>query len=329
MARTKSAIVVSAVLAAGALAATTGAMAQAQNWPQKPIRFVVPYQPGGIIDAAARIIGPKLTEAWGQQVIVDNKPGGNAIIGMSFVQKSAPDGYTFVMATLGDFTVNPTMIKDVPYVVLRDFAPVAILTSIPTVFSVNADTPYKSVADVIAAAKQQPGKISYASSGNGGINHILMEALALDTGTRLQHIPYKGGAPATTAVAAGDVPLGFLALTAAIPFIKSGKIRVLATSTPKRLPSNPEWPTLGELGFTKLDGSNWVGMMAPAKTPADIIDKMNKELVKVLAMPDVVQRLAGTGGTPIIGTPAEFGKRIAEETASFKEIVEKAKIEAN
>lgn len=330
MTRSRTRVVLSAVLATGCgLAAASSAFAQSPSWPQKPIRFVVPYQPGGIIDAAARVIGPKLTEVWGQQVIIENKPGGNAIIGMSFVQKSAPDGYTFVMATLGDFTVNPTMIKDIPYSVLKDFAPVAILTSIPTIFAVNAATPYKSVADVIADAKSRPGKISYATPGNGAINHIAMESMALNTGTKFQHIPYKGGAPATTAVAAGDVPIGFLAMTAAIPFIKSEKIRILATATERPIPSNPEWPTLQSQGFLKFDASNWVGMMAPARTPADIIDKLNKELVKVLAMPDVRQRLAATGGTPIIGTPAEFGKRIETETATFKEIVVKAKIEAN
>ncbi len=302
--------------------------AAAQQWPAKPIRFVVPYQPGGIIDAAARVVAPKLTEAWGQQVIIDNKPGGNAIIGMQFVAKSAADGYTWVLATLGDFTVNPTMIKDIPYSVEKDFAPVAIFTSIPTVFAVNAASPYKSVADVIADAKTRPGKISYATPGNGAINHIAMEAIALNTGTQFQHIPYKGGAPATTAVAAGDVPIGLLAMTAAIPFIKSEKIRVLATATAQRIPANPQWPTLAELGMLQFDGSNWVGMMAPKATPAEIVSRMNAEIGKILRMPDVVERLAATGGTPIPGSVADFDKRVKAETAAFADVVIKAKIEA-
>ncbi len=311
------------------LTALLSPQAHAQDWPTKPVRIVVPYQPGGIIDAAARVMAPKLTEAWGQQIIIDNKPGGNAIIGMSFVAKAPADGYTWVMATLGDFTVNPTMIKDIPYSIEKQFAPTAFFTSIPTVFAVNANTPYKSVADVIADAKKQPGKISYATPGNGAINHIAMEAIALKTGTKFQHIPYKGGAPATTAVAAGDVPVGLLAMTAAIPFIKSEKIRVLATATAKRLESNPQWPTLAELGMLDFDGSNWVGMMGPKATPAAIVAKMNATVNKALGMPDVIARLGATGGTPVPMTPAAFEKRVNAETAAFKQVVEKAKIEAN
>lgn len=319
----------SALAAAAYAALAIGATAQAQEWPAKPIRIVVPYQPGGIIDAAARIVGPKLTEAWGQQIIIDNKPGGNAIIGMQLVAKSPPDGYTWVMATLGDFTVNPTMIKDIPYSIEKDFVATALFTSIPTVFAVNAGTPYTSVADVIADAKKQPGKISYATPGNGAINHVAMEAIALNTGVKFQHIPYKGGAPATTAVAAGDVPVGLLAMTAAIPFIKSEKIRVLATATAKRLEASPQWPTLDELGYLKFDGSNWVGMMGPKGTPPAIVAKMNEAINKALGMPDVIERLAGTGGTPVPMSPADFAKRITAETAAFKEVIEKAKIEAN
>lgn len=315
--------------AVAAAALAIGAAAQAQEWPAKPIRIVVPYQPGGIIDAAARIVGPKLTEAWGQQIIIDNKPGGNATIGMQFVAKSPADGYTWVMATLGDFTVSPTMIKDIPYSIEKDFVATAFFTSIPTVFAVNAGTPYTSVADVIADAKKQPGKLSYATPGNGAVNHITMEAIALNTGTRFQHIPYKGGAPATTAVAAGDVPLGLLAVTAAIPFIRSEKIRVLATATAKRLETNPQWPTLAELGFLSFDGSNWVGMMGPKATPAAIVARMNAEVNKALAMPDVIERLAGTGGTPVPMSPAAFEARVKAETEAFKDVVEKAKIEAN
>ena len=318
-----------ASLAAGCgVALATALPAAAQQWPNKPIRIVIPYQPGGIIDTAARIMAPKMTEAWGQQIIIENKPGGNAVIGMQFVAKSPADGYTWVMATLGDFTVNPHMLKDIPYSIEKDFAPVAIITQIPTLFAVNAATPYKSVADVIADAKTKPGKISYASSGNGGINHLVIESIALNTGTKFQHIPYKGGAPATQAVAAGDVPIGSLAVTAAIPFIKSGKIRILATATEKPLESNPEWPTLASMGYLKLDGSNWVGMMAPKATPADLVQRMNAEVNRILRLPDVAERLIATGGTPIPGSVADFDKRVKAETAAFAEIVVKANIEA-
>lgn len=301
--------------------------ALAQTWPSKPIRLVVPYQPGGVIDAAARVIAPKLQEAWGQPIIIDNKPGGSGTIGTGFVVKSPPDGYTYVIATLADFSVNPWLIKDIPYS-LDDLAPVAILTSIPTLMAVSAATPYKTVQDVIADARTRPGKISYATSGNGSINQIVMEIVALKSGTKYQHIPYKGGAPASTAVAAGDVPIGNLAITGAIPFIKSGKIRIIATSTDKRLESNPEWPTLREAGLLDIDGSNWTGIMAPKATPAAIVERMNAELTKILSQPDTRQRLAATGGEPIPTSVADFAARVKRETAIFKDIAAKADIKA-
>ena len=299
----------------------------AQSWPSKPFHFIIPYQPGGIVDAAARNIAPKITEALGQQVIIENKPGASGFIGMSFVAKAQPDGYTYVLATLGDFTVNPSLFKDIPFSVEKDFMPVATLTSTPTLLAVNAATTYRNAADVIADAKSRPGKISYASSGNGSINQIVMESLALNTGTKFQHIPYKGGAPASTAVAAGDLPMGILAITGAIPFMKSGKIRVLAATNNKRLETNPEWPTLKEAGLLEIEGSNWVAMMAPKGTPPEIVDKMNAELGKILRQPDVKQRLAATGGETIPSTVAEFAQRLKTETAAYREIVQNANIQ--
>jgi len=314
---------------AGAMLLSAAALpAAAQSWPAKPIRFIIPYQPGGIIDAAARVIAPKITEAWGQQVIIENKPGGNATIGMQYVAKAQGDGYIFVLASLGDFTVAEKLLKDIPYGIARDFVPVAMLTTIPTVLTVGSETPYKTVEELIEAAKKQPGKLSYATPGNGSINHISMESFALNTGTKFQQIPYKGGAPAATAVAAGDLPIGMLTITGAIPFFKSGRIRVIATATPKRLAQWPDVPALAEKGYLKFDGSNWVGMMAPKATPADIVNKMNAEVNKILAMPDVVERLSGAGSTPVLGSAAEFDKRVKAEQAAYAEVVDKAKIEA-
>lgn len=320
--------ILGSVAAALAVAAALPAAAQqAAPWPTKPIKFVLPYQPGGIIDAAARNVGPKLTEAWGQQIIIENRPGGNAFIGMSYVAKAAPDGYTWVIATLGDFTANPIMFKDIPYSIEGDFIPVTTMTSIPTLIAVNTESPYKSVADIIADAKAKPGKISYSSSGNGSVNHLYMEALGLQTGVKFQHIPYKGGAPASTALAAGDVQVGSLAITGAIPFLKAGKIRMLATSTLQRLETNPEWPTMKELGYIDMDGSNWTGMLAPKGTPMPIVEKMNAELNKVLRDPEVKQRLATTGGQTIPVSVAQFAARIKKETEINRVIIEKAKIQ--
>ena len=315
--------------AGSVLAPALGRPALAQGgWPNRVVKVIVPFPPGGGTDVVARILNNRLSEVWGQQVIIENKPGGNAMIGMGFVAKAPADGYTFVMATLGDFTVAGKLFKDIPYSIEKDFAPVAFLTTIPTVLAVHAGAPYKSVADVIADAKTKPGKLSYATPGNGAINHIAMESVALNTGTKFQQIPYKGGAPAATAVAAGDVPLGMLTITGAIPFIKAGKIRILATATQQRLKDHPELPTLAEMGHLKFDGSNWVGMMAPKATPADIVAKMNAGINAILAMPDVVERLAATGGTPSPMSAAEFDSRVKAETAAFAEVVDKAKIEA-
>jgi len=227
-----------------ALIVFCAAPAQAQNYPAKPIHILVPYAPGGISDIASRILGAKLTEAWSQQVLVENRPGGNGFIAMAAAAKAAPDGYTMVMATGGDVAINPAMFKEMPYDVERDLAPIAMVSDAPLVLAAHGGAPYNSVADVIAAAKAQPGRISVATPGNGSINQIVLEWMALNTGARFQHIPYKGGAPAAAALAAGDIPLGILASSSVAPHVKSGRVRVLAVTMGKRSTLNPEWPTL-------------------------------------------------------------------------------------
>ena len=205
-----------------ALVVFCAAPAQAQNYPAKPIHILVPYAPGGISDIASRILGAKLTEAWGQQVLVENRPGGNGFIAMAATAKAAPDGYTMVMATGGDVAINPAMFKEMPYDVEGDLAPIAMVSDAPLVLAAHAGAPYNTVADVIAAAKAQPGRISVATPGNGSINQIVLEWMALNTGTQFQHIPYKGGAPAAAALAAGDIPLGVLASSSVAPQERTG-----------------------------------------------------------------------------------------------------------
>src|SRR6266542_3025541 len=207
------------------------APAQAQNYPTKPIHVLVPYAPGGITDIAARILGAKLTEVWGQQVVVEDRPGGNGFIAMTAAAKAAPDGYTLVMATVGDVAINPAMFKEMPFDVERDLAPIAMVSDAPMVLAAHAEAPFKSVADVIAAAKAQPGRLSVATPGNGSVNEIVLEWMALNTGTRFQHIPYKGGAPAAAALAGGDIPLGVLASSSVAQHVKSGRARPLAVAT--------------------------------------------------------------------------------------------------
>src|SRR2546430_9202338 len=242
------------IVAITALLVFCAAPAQAQDYPAKPIHVLVPYAPGGIADIAARILGAKLTEAWGQQVVVENRPGGNGFIAMTAAAKAAPDGYTFVMATVGDVAINPALFKEMPYDVDRDLAPVAMVSDAPMVLAAHADAPFKSVAEVIAAAKAQPGRISVATPGNGSVNQIVLEWMALNTGTRFQHIPYKGGAPAAAALAGGDIPLGVLASSSVAPHVKSGRARPLAGTMAKRSKFSPHWPDTHEAGGTGVDG---------------------------------------------------------------------------
>jgi tripartite-type tricarboxylate transporter receptor subunit TctC len=309
-----------------ALVVFCAAPAQAQNYPAKPIHILVPYAPGGISDIASRILGAKLTEAWGQQVLVENRPGGNGFIAMAAAAKAAPDGYTMVMATGGDVAINPAMFKEMPYDVEGDLAPIAMVSDAPLVLAAHAGAPYNTVADVIAAAKAQPGRISVATPGNGSINQIVLEWMALNTGTQFQHIPYKGGAPAAAALAAGDIPLGVLASSSVAPHVKSGRVRVLAVTMAKRSTLNPEWPTLQQEGVKEIDASNWTALFAPKATPQPVIDKLNAEVVKILNMPDVKERFAGGGVVTIPSSAAELDARVKQEAERFRAIVQKANI---
>jgi len=300
--------------------------AGAQNYPSKTIHILSPYAPGGISDIAARIVGAKLTEVWGQQVVVENKPGGNGFIAMTAAARAAPDGHTLVMATMGDVAINPALFKDMPYNMERDFEPIAVVSDAPMVLAANANSPFNSVADVIAGAKAQPGRISVGSPGNGSINQIVIEWMGLNTGTQFQHIPYKGGAPAAAAVAAGDIPLAVLASSSVAPHVKSGRVRVLAVTMAHKSLFNPEWPTLQEQGVKDIDASNWTLLLAPKGTPKPIIDKLNAEVVRILAMPDVKERFAGGGVETVGSTPAALDARIKDEAARLGAIVQKANI---
>jgi tripartite-type tricarboxylate transporter receptor subunit TctC len=300
--------------------------AQAQPYPARPIHIMVPYAPGGITDIAARILGAKLTEVWGQQVVVENKPGGNGFIGMTAGAKAAPDGYTLTMATVGDIAINPAMFKDMPYDMQRDFVPIAMVSDAPMVLAASANAPFTTIPELLAAAKAQPGRLSVATPGNGSVNQIVLEWMALNTGTQFQHIPYKGGAPAAAALAAGDIPLGILASSSAAPHVKSGRARPLAVTMAKRSKFSPEWPTLQEAGVKEVDASNWTALFAPKGTPQPIIDKLNAEVVKILNMPDVKERFAGGGVDVIPSSAADLDARVKQEAERFRVIVQKANI---
>ena len=298
--------------------------AAAQTYPSKPIHILIPYAPGGIADIAARIVGAKLTEAWGQQVVVENKPGGNGFIALSAAAKATPDGYTLVMATAGDLTLSPALFKDMPYNVQNDFAFISLVSDAPLVLAANTQAPFKSVADVIAGAKAQPGRISIASPGNGSNNQLVIEWIGLNSGTQFQHIPYKGGAPAAAALAGNDIPLAVLASSSVAPHVKSGRAVVLAITAARRSKLNPEWPTLQEQGVKEVDASNWTALLAPKGTPKEVVDKLHTEIVKILAMPDVKDRFAGGGVETIGSSPAELQARVKDEGARFQQVVQKA-----
>jgi tripartite-type tricarboxylate transporter receptor subunit TctC len=300
--------------------------AWAQTYPSKPIHILSPYAPGGISDIASRIIGAKLTEAWGQQVVVENRPGGNGFIAMTAAAKAAPDGHTLVMATVGDVAINPALFKNMPYDPDRDYAAIAQVTDAPMVLAAHAATSYKTVAEALADAKARPGRVSVGTPGNGSVNQIVLEWMALNTGTKFQHIPYKGGAPAAAAIAGGEIPLAILASSSVAPHVKSGRARVLAVTGAKRSKFSPDWPTLQEQGVKDVDASNWTALYAPRGTPQAIVDKLNAEVVKILNMPDVKERFAGGGVETIPSTPAELQARVREAAARFKLIVDQANI---
>jgi tripartite-type tricarboxylate transporter receptor subunit TctC len=310
----------------GGAAAVWPLAARAQDYPTRPIQFLVPYAPGGVSDIAARLVGQKLTEVLGQQVIVENRPGGNGFVAVMAAVKAAPDGYTFVVGTVGEFAINPALYKNIPYNVERDLTPVAMISDTPLVLAASSASPYRSVQDVITAAKAKPGDIPTASPGNGTFNHITIEWFGLGAGIKLLHIPYRGGAPAATGVAAGDVPLGVLAISSVVPFIQSGRIRVLAVTTAKRSSYNPEWKTLQEEGVPEVDASNWVGMFAPKGVPQPIIDKLHGEIQKILVMKDVRDRFAVGGAATTPMSIADFNARVKKDTVRFRKIVAEAEI---
>lgn len=309
-----------------ALFGFAGAPVHAQDYPARPIRILVPYAPGGIADIAARIIGAKMTEAWGQQVIVENRTGANGFIAINETAKAAADGYTLVMVTTGDVAINPALFKDMPYDLDRDLAPVAAVSDAPMVLVTNSATPYHSVADVIAAAKAAPGTLDVGTPAYGSINQLVLESIALNTGTKFVHVPYKGGAPAAQAVAAGDIPLGILASSSVAPFVAGGQIRVLAVTTAKRSPLNPEWPTLQEQGAGAIAESNWTALLAPKATPRPVIDRLAAKVVEILNMPDVKARFAAGGVSTIPAGPAELDAKINRELAINRVIIEKANV---
>jgi tripartite-type tricarboxylate transporter receptor subunit TctC len=298
--------------------------ASAQTYPDRPVRILVPYSPGGITDIAARVVGAKLSEYWGHQVVVENRSGGNGLIAMSAVVKADPDGYTLVMASGGDVSLNPALIEKMPYDVERDLVPISGVSDAPIVLVANSHSPYKSVADVIAASKSNPGSIDIGTPGIGSITHLVLEWLALSTGTKFQNVPFKGGGPVVQALIAGVVPLAVLASSSVAPYVQNGTLRVLGVTSTTRSSLNPEWPTLREQGIPEVNASNWTAMFAPKGTPQPVIDRLNADVVRALGSPDVRERFASGGAQVIPSTPSELAARQKNELAIFRSVVAKS-----
>jgi tripartite-type tricarboxylate transporter receptor subunit TctC len=301
--------------------------AAAQTYPARPIHMLVPYAPGGPTDIAARLVGAKLGEAWDQQVVVENRPGGRGYIAMTAAAKAPPDGYTLVMATIGEAAITPALFNDVPYSIANDFAPISLVSDATIVLAAHGDSAFKSVADVIAAAKAEP--ISVGSPGQGTVNQVVIAWVALNTGTKLQHVPYKGSAPAANAVAGGEIPLGMLASSSVAPLIQTGRVRALAVASAKRSKFGPDWPTLQEAGVPEINASTWTALLAPKGTPQPVIDKLNAEVVKILNMGDIKERFATGGVDTIPSSAAELDARIKQDSATFRAIAQKANIKAD
>ncbi|OVZ62414.1 hypothetical protein CDO44_04360 [Pigmentiphaga sp. NML080357] len=316
----------SKTLLAALMLAAVGA-AHAQDYPSRPIRMVVPFAAGGVVDVTARLLAQKLTERLGWNVIVENKPGGNGFIAVSNVAQAPADGYTLLMAHTGEFSVNPALFKHVPYDLDRDFKPITLVSDTPLLLVANAATPYKTFDDVIKAAKAKPDSLAFSSPGAGSYNHLGGEWFALESGIRLMHVPYKGGAPAMAAVAGGEVPLGVVAVPAVLPHVKSGRVHVVGLLTRRGMADHPEWKTAQGAGVPRVDASNWVGMFAPKGTPDTIIEILHREVAKTLAAPDVIQRFAENGATVGGMPPAEFKQRIEFDLKNVRGVIERARIE--
>ena len=312
------------VLLAAVSAIVPPAAAQAPAYPTKPIRIVVPFPPGGATDILAREVAQKLNEAWGQQVIVDNRPGAGGNIGSELVAKAAPDGYTLEMGTVGTHAINASLYAKMPYDNVKDFVPIILVAGVPNVLEVNPSLPVNSVAELIAYAKANPGKLNFASSGNGTSIHLSGELFKAMAGVEMTHVPYKGSAPALQDLIAGQVQLMFDNLPPSLPQIKAGKLRALAVTSSVRAPALPDVPTVAEAGLPGFEASSWFGLLAPAGTSPAIVAKINAEVAKWLATPEAKENLSKQGANAAGGTPEDFASHIAAETAKWAKVVKES-----
>ncbi len=315
------------ILLAG-IPAATGAVPDAGIYPTRPVRLIVTYTPGGGVDFAARLIAPGLTQALGQQVVVDNRAGGGGIIGTDIAAKAPPDGYTLLMGTSAGLVINPLLHSRLPYHPVRDFRPVSLLVVTTMLLVVNTSVPANSVKELIAHARAHPGKLSYASVGQGSPNHLATELFKVLTKTDMIHVPYKGAGPALTDLLGGQVQLTFNPMAPLLPHVRSGKLRALAVGGAQRSPVMPDLPTVAQAGVPGFEAAPWYGLFAPAKTPAQIVTGLNTHLVKILAEPELMRRLVGQGAAPHSSTPDELSQFMKADSVRTKMVIAAAGIKA-
>jgi tripartite-type tricarboxylate transporter receptor subunit TctC len=315
-----------ALIAALVPAAHAGAADIASAFPARPVRWIVPFPPAGSIDLVGRVVGQKLYETWGQQIVIDNRAGGGGRLGTQIAAAAPSDGYTQLFTLNTSFTIDRSLFKSLPYDPDKAFAPITIIASTSQLLVTNTSFPVTNVRELIALAKARPGEVNYGSSGAGGSLHLAMELFKSMAGIDIVHVPYKGGPPAATDLIAGQIALLFFNTPAALPYIKAGKLRALGVSTAKRSPLLPDVPTIGESGVPGFDTDVWFGLVAPAGTLPEIVAKTQRDIARIVALPDVRKQLLDIGAEPVANTPEEFAARIRKESVLWAKVIQTAKI---
>jgi tripartite-type tricarboxylate transporter receptor subunit TctC len=308
-------------IAAAAICAALSGAAQAQTYPGKPIRWIIPFPPGGGTDVISRTLSQKLTEAWGQQVIADNRPGSGGTIGLAAVAKMPADGYSLVLGQLANVGIAPALYPKLPYDPVKDFQPVTLALTSPLVLVAHPSFPAKNLRDMIAVARSKPDTVTFGSPGNGTTGHLGTELLKTIANVRMTHIPYKGAVPAFTGLMGGEIAIYMSSIPPAMPHLKTGRVKAIGVTSPKRMETLPNVPTIAESGLPGYEVTNWYGVMAPAGIPKDVLAKLNGELVRILKLPDVQQRFQGEGGDIGANSPDEFAKFIRTEIAKWDKAV--------
>ena len=306
------------------LSAALPGAAHAQNYPTRPIRIMVAYTPAGTTDILARLIGQKMTETWGQPVIVENRPGANGNIGTELAARATPDGYSILMATAATHSINNTLYPKLTWDAVKDFAPVSLVALVPNIMVVNPSVPVKSVKELVAHARANPGKLAHGSPGYGSTAHLSMELFKSLTGITMTHVPYKGSAGVLADVMAGQIALTMDNIPVYLPQVRAGKIRALAMSSAKRAASAPDIPTMAEAGVAGLEAVSWFGLVAPAATPKPIVEKLSVETARILRLADVNKRISELGAEPVGGTPQEYAAFIEAEIVKWRKVIKDA-----